>query len=103
MHTTVPHERTCRQCGQMETKDDSMGERDKRNETLYMAWSPDGRHIVTGTEQNWLTIFDTRKMGVVFKKKYRAEINAMKWDRQGKVFFLPRGDGTIELFKLRNL
>ncbi len=64
-----------------------------------VAWSPDGKQIVYGTNTGLVQVLDavTGKLGVVYKG-FAEGISAVKWLSDSKRIAAASFDGTVQLF-----
>ena len=78
-------------------------------ENINISWSPDGRHIAVGNDDDVVTIIDARKLQILHQKKYPYQVNEFGWNVDGSHFFMTAfgGDatnkttGTVEIFKFQ--
>jgi THO complex subunit 3 len=68
-----------------------------KREGVSMAWSDDGKWIVTGDAADAIRIVDVEKGEVVRMAERSAEVNQMRWARQGNLMYLALGDGRVEV------
>jgi THO complex subunit 3 len=76
-------------------------------ENINISWSPDGRHIGVGNDDDVITIIDARKLQILYQKKYPFQVNEFDWNRSGSHLFMTGfgGDatnkttGTVEIYK----
>lgn len=74
-------------------------------ENINIAWSPDGRHIAVGNDEDCVTIIDSRKLQVLTQKKYSFQVNEFGWNPSSSHFFMTafgadaanKSTGTFEI------
>ena len=79
-------------------------------ENINLSWSPNGKHIAVGNDDDVITIIDTRKLQILYQNKYNFQVNEFGWNKSGNSFFMTAfgGDatnkttGTVEIFQVNN-
>ena len=63
---------------------------------LNVAWSPDGRYLVSGTQEDTVNVIDVRKLKVVHSRTFPYLVNEILFSPQGKHLFMATGgkDGS---------
>jgi THO complex subunit 3 len=67
------------------------------HEGVSMAWSDDGKWIVTGDAADAIYIVNAEKREVSRTFQRKVEVNQMRWAQQGDLMFLALGDGRVEI------
>jgi THO complex subunit 3 len=76
-------------------------------ENINLSWSPNGRYITVGNDDDVITIIDARKLQIVHQKKYSYQVNQFGWNLSGEYFFMSafgadstnKSSGTVEILK----
>jgi THO complex subunit 3 len=64
-------------------------------ENINICWSPDGRHVAVGNKDDLISFIDTRTFKLSSEKQFKFEVNEISWNRDGDLFFITTGLGTI--------
>jgi THO complex subunit 3 len=74
-----------------------------KGENINLCWSPDGNTIAVGNKTDQISFFDVRTNKLVAEKEFNQEINEIRWNKGGDLFFLTTGDGTIKVLTYPDL
>eukprot|EP00741_Cyanophora_paradoxa_P020984 tig00021319_g20258.t1 len=69
-----------------------------QTDLLNLGWSSDGALIAVGNRDDVVTILDARKLKPVKVIKAENEVNEIKWNRKGDLFFMTKGT-YIDVYK----
>lgn len=64
-------------------------------ENINLCWSPDGQTIAVGNKEDLITFIDVRTSKVKFTEQFKLEVNEFAWNKDGSLFFLTTGQGSI--------
>lgn len=64
-------------------------------ENINLSWSPDGQTIAVGNKEDLITFIDTRTCKAKFEEQFKLEVNEFSWSKDGSLFFLTTGLGSI--------
>eukprot|EP00729_Bicosta_minor_P006611 gene6611-9681_t len=97
----IGHTKTVEQLGWSPTSPDTMAtaSTDKTGENINMCWSPDGNAVAVGNKTDLVSIFDVRTNTVLHEEQFEknCEVNEIRWNTTGDLFFATTGDGTIKV------
>ncbi|KAI9336783.1 WD40-repeat-containing domain protein [Obelidium mucronatum] len=74
-------------------------------ENINIAWSPDGNTIAVGNKDDVISFIDPREPSnyVWHSLKRDFEINEIRWDYSGSLFYLTTGHGTVQILDFPSL
>lgn len=64
-------------------------------ENINLSWSPDGQTIAVGNKEDLITFIDVRTNKTKFVEQFKLEVNEFSWNKDGTLFFLTTGQGSI--------
>ena len=64
-------------------------------ENINLSWSPDGQTIAVGNKEDLITFIDVRTCKAKFVEQFKLEVNEFSWNKDGTLFFLTTGQGSI--------
>lgn len=64
-------------------------------ENINLCWSPDGQTIAVGNKEDLITFIDVRTGKIKFTEQFKLEVNEFAWNKDGTLFFLTTGQGSI--------
>lgn len=64
-------------------------------ENINLSWSPDGQTIAVGNKEDLITFIDVRTCKTKFVKQFNFEVNEFSWNKDGTLFLLTTGQGSI--------
>lgn len=64
-----------------------------------MAWSPDGQIIAVGNKEDLITFIDVKTGKAKFTEQFKLEVNEFSWNKEGNLFFLTTGQGSIVIYR----
>eukprot|EP01111_Echinosteliopsis_oligospora_P018896 TRINITY_DN8901_c0_g1_i1.p1 TRINITY_DN8901_c0_g1~~TRINITY_DN8901_c0_g1_i1.p1 ORF type:complete len:356 (+),score=91.44 TRINITY_DN8901_c0_g1_i1:129-1070(+) len=68
-------------------------------QNLNIAWSPEGKYIAVGDKGDCVSLVDASKYVIVKNQQFKYEVNEIKWNNTGELFFATTGEGNVEIFQ----
>lgn len=69
-------------------------------ENINLSWSPDGQTIAVGNKEDLITFIDVRTSKTKSVEQFKLEVNEFSWNKDGSLFFLTTGQGSIIIHRL---
>lgn len=74
-----------------------------KGENINICWSPDGSTIAVGNKDDLITFIDAKTHRSRLDQQYNFEVNEISWNRDGDLFFLTSGQGSIHILSYPDL
>ncbi len=68
-------------------------------ENINITWSPDGNTIAVGNKEDLVTFIDYKSHKTKAEKQFKFEVNEIKWNKTGDLFFLTNGQGAVNILR----
>ena len=76
---------------------------DTPGENINICWSPDGKCIAVGNKDDLIAFIDTRNYRFTSERQFKFEVNEISWNKEGDLFFITTGHGTILILSYPDL
>ena len=75
----------------------------KKGENINICWSPDGKCISVGNKDDLIAFIDTRTYRFTSERQFKFEVNEISWNKEGDLFFITTGLGSILILSYPSL
>lgn len=72
-------------------------------ENINICWSPDGSTIAVGNKDDLITFIDAKTHRSRLDQQYNFEVNEISWNKDGDLFFLTSGQGSIHILRYKGI
>jgi len=74
-----------------------------KGDNINLCWTPDTHTIAVGNKEDLITFIDTRTWKISNEEQFKFEVNEMSWNKEGDLFYLTSGQGSIHILSYPDL